>query len=138
MREAGLEPREPVGRRDAGEKTVTEFAMGVNAASELCQREPGFTALFAGGDMAAIGAMRTLAGQGIRVPRDVSVVGFNDEEVAEIAEPPLTTVHVPKEEIGARCVDMLRTMLDTGERPEAVTVPVHLIERESSAAHTPC
>lgn len=131
MTEAGFEPSPPVGTRDAAEKSVTEFAMGVNAANDLAERGERFTALFAGGDMAAIGAMRALAGRGIRVPDDVSVVGFNDEEAAEIAEPPLTTIHVPKEEIGASCVQMLRATLETGERPEAVTLPVQLIERES-------
>jgi LacI family transcriptional regulator len=132
MSEAGIEPSPPVGTRDAAEKSVTEFAMGVNAANDLAERGDRFTALFAGGDMAAIGAMRALAGRGIRVPDDVSVVGFNDEEAAEIAEPPLTTIHVLREEIGARCVEMLRAMLETGERPEATTLPVRLIVREST------
>lgn len=132
MRESGLEVGAPVGTRDVMERAVTEFAMGVNAANDLCERGEQFTALFAGGDMAAIGAMRALAGRGIRVPSDVSVVGFNNEESAEIAEPPLTTIHVPKEEIGARCVEMLRATLETGERQPAVTVPVRLVVRETT------
>lgn len=133
MREAGLEFGEPVGKRDVMEKSVTEFAMGVNAADELCERGHEFTALFAGGDMAAIGAMRSLAGRRIRVPVDVSVVGFNDEEAAEIAEPPLTTIRVPKEEIGAQCVEMLRKTLETGKSQDSATVPVRLVVRESSS-----
>ena len=132
MREAGLDPSEPTGSRDVMEKSVTEFNMGVNAANDLCRRGDEFTALFAAGDMAAIGAMRSLAARGIRVPADVSVVGFNDEESAEIAEPPLTTIHVPKEEIGAHCVEMLRRSLETGEIQPAETVPVRLVERESA------
>lgn len=136
MREAGLEACAPVGKRDAAEHSVTEFAMGVNAANELCECGESFTALFVAGDMAAVGAMRALASREISVPGSVSVVGFNDEEAAELAEPPLTTVHVPKEEIGARCVEMLRAVLETGKRPDAVTVPVWLAIRDSATRNS--
>lgn len=133
MREAGLEVQPSIGKRDATEQTVTEFAMGASAVTELRDRGESFTALFAGGDMAAIGAMRALASRGLKVPDDVSVVGFNDEELAQIAEPPLTTIRVPTEQVGARCVDMLRSRLDDDNSPDPVTLPVELIVRESSA-----
>lgn len=138
MREAGLEATPPVGKRDATEQIATEFAMGASAVNDLCERGEHFTALFAGGDMAAIGAMRALAGRGLKVPDDISVVGFNDEELAQIAEPPLTTIRVPTEQIGARCVDMLRAMLDDDKTLDPVTLPVELIVRESSGTcHNP-
>lgn len=136
MREAGFDALPPVGKRDATEQIATEFAMGASAANDLCEHGEDFTALFAGGDMAALGAMRALAARGLAVPRDVSVVGFNDEELAQIAEPPLTTIRVPKEAIGARCVDMLRAMLDDDKTLDAVTLPVELIIRESCSSST--
>lgn len=133
MREAGLEPQPSVGNRDVTERTITELAMGTNAANELCDRSEPFTALFAAGDMAAVGAMRALAARGIKVPNDVSVVGFNDEEMSQIAEPPLTTIRIPTERIGAQCVDLIRKMLETDNSPAPATVPVELITRESTA-----
>ncbi len=133
MREAGLEVHPAIGKRDATEQTITEYAMGASAVNELCDRGEPFTAIFAGGDMAAHGAMRSLAARGLRVPGDVSVVGFNDEELAQIAEPPLTTIRIPTEQIGAQCVDMLRKMLQEDAALDAATVPVELIERESTA-----
>lgn len=133
IREAGLEVHPPIGKRDATEQITTEFAMGTGAANQLCDSGEPFTAIFAAGDMAAYGTMRALSSRGLHVPDDVSVVGFNDEELTQIMEPPLTTVRLPVAEIGARCVDMLRTMLEDDGVLEPVTLPVELIVRESSA-----
>ncbi len=127
MEQAGLEPDEPTGRASDG-----ELAMGFNAVNDMCDRGGEFTALFVGGDMGALGALRALRTRGIDVPGDVSVVGFNDEELAQIAEPPLTTIRVPKEEIGARCVEMLEGIIkDSSDATDKVVMDVKLVERES-------
>lgn len=129
MKQAGLAAAAPTGTIAAG-----TLDMGFNAANELCDAGDKFTALFAGGDIVAYGAIRALRNRGIRVPEDVSVVGFNDDEMASLSEPPLTTVRVPTEEIGARCVLMLDEMIRTGEKPpEPVVLPVKLVVRESTA-----
>ncbi len=133
LREAGLRDLPSIGKRDATEQTITEYAMGASAVNELCDRDEPFTAIFAAGDMAAVGAMRALAGRGIRVPDDVSVVGFNDEELAQIADPPLTTIRIPTEQIGANCVDLLRDTLENDGVRDPVTLPVELTIRDSTA-----
>lgn len=132
MDEAGLHPRAAAGSAAQG-----ELAMGFDAVNELCDRGERFTAIFVGGDMGALGAMRALHNRGMAIPQEVSVVGFNDEELAQIAEPPLTTVRVPKVEIGARCVKMLEEITQSGGKPAAPAVlPVKLVLRESAAKPT--
>jgi LacI family transcriptional regulator len=111
------------------------MAMGFNTTSELLDAGDEFTALFVGGDAGALGALRALRRRGIAVPRDMSLVGFNDEELARIADPPLTTVRGANEEAGMQCVEMLNALIRrTVETAEPVIVPVSLIERESAAA----
>lgn len=65
---------------------------------------PNFTAVFAGDDMVAAGALRAIADAGLRVPQDISVVGYNDIPLAEDFNPPLTTVRTPAEELGRAAV----------------------------------
>lgn len=129
MRRAGLMPRPPVGCFDG-----SELEMGRQAVDMLCNAGEAFTALVVGGDMGALGAMRALRSRGIVVPGRVSVVGFNDEEAAEIAEPPLTTVHLPTEDAGARCVQLLEAMASgSTEQAAAVVLDVTLTRRQSAA-----
>ena len=87
-------------------------------------------AVFAFNDATALLAMRTCQAAGWRVPRDIAFVGFDDVGAAAGAYPPLSTVRVNKEALGARGVELL---LDRkrGAR-ESVTVPVELVVRESS------
>ncbi len=63
-----------------------------------------FTAVFAGDDMVAAGALRAISDAGLRVPQDISVVGYNDIPLAEDFNPPLTTVRTPAEELGRAAV----------------------------------
>lgn len=129
MAEAGLRPRPPEGSADEG-----ELAMGCGAVNGLCDRGESFTAMVAGGDMGALGAMRALRSRGIAVPDQVSIVGFNDEELAEIAEPPLTTIRVPTEEIGAWCVRLLEQIAaGSPDDAQPVVLDVKLVVRQSSA-----
>ena len=59
-----------------------------------------FDAIFTGDDEAAVGALATLEARGVRVPEDVAVVGFDDQSLAAILHPPLTTVRAPTEQVG--------------------------------------
>jgi len=65
---------------------------GFTACCALLDRDPRLTAFFAFNDLSAIGAVRALKDRGLQVPRDVSVVGFDDMEIAAFSDPPLTTV----------------------------------------------
>ncbi|MCL5105177.1 MAG: LacI family transcriptional regulator [Armatimonadetes bacterium] len=128
MSEAGIRSLPAVGSMADG-----ELQMGHDGAEGLLERGEAVTALFVGSDMGAFGAMRAIKARGLRVPEDVSVVGFNGEELAEIAEPPLTTIRVPTEDAGMRCVEMLNSIIKGKEANlDPVVLPVQLIRRQSA------
>jgi LacI family transcriptional regulator len=106
-------------------------AGGLMAVNQLIEKRRDFTAIFAANDQSAIGAMLGLHKRGLRVPDDISMVGFDDVSFAKYSIPPLTTVRHPIYEIGrlsamAIC-DMLR-----GAAPAAQLPPPHLVVREST------
>lgn len=94
------------------------------------------TALFCANDQMALGVMRAFHERGIRIPQDVSVVGFDDIDEAEYVWPPLTTIRQRFEQLGALCVQTLLEQIEVGSRTvEPVrVVPVDLVIRDSSAA----
>jgi LacI family transcriptional regulator len=97
-----------------------------------------FTAIFASNDAMAIGCMVELRARGLAIPRDVSLVGFDDIQTVRWFDPPLTTVRVPMEEIGAAGVARLLALLDAdgGEPPPGRLINVHpteLVVRASTA-----
>ena len=67
------------------------------------------SAIFVANIMSAIGAISAIRSRGLRVPDDISVVGFHDVPLAGYLDPPLTTVRMPLHELGARAVDQLLT-----------------------------
>lgn len=89
-------------------------------------------AFFIGSDSMAIGAMRALNEAGLRVPSDVSIVGFNDIEAASFSSPPLTTVKVYTEEMGEVGLKLLLERINGRKLPLKVVVPTKLIERGST------
>ncbi len=94
-----------------------------------------FTALFAFNDVSAIGAMRAFAEAGLRVPGDVSVVGFDDIVSAAFQNPRLTTVRQPLHEMGQKAAAALLERLGERETPSAhaVTIEPTLVVRDSTA-----
>ena len=81
----------------------------------LVQKHPLPTAFFADNDMIALGAMKALTDAGIRVPEDVSVVGFDDLPFSSISAPPLTTLRVPKQDMGRVAIRRIAEIIKTGE-----------------------
>jgi LacI family transcriptional regulator len=90
------------------------------------------SAFFIASDAMAIGAIRALHELGIKVPEDVSVISFNDVEMASFTQPALTTVRVYTEEMGKTAVKLLLDRLEGREIPLKVVMPTKLIVRESS------
>lgn len=89
-----------------------------------------FTAVFAGNDLIAAGARQALREHGLRIPDDVSLVGFDDLPPA--ADIDLTTVHVPHEELGRTAVRMaLQRARDKSDVPERVVLGTHIVVRDS-------
>jgi len=106
---------------------------GERAMLELLDRVPRLDAVFAASDLMAIGALRALRAAGRSVPRDVAVVGFDDSQAARVADPRLTSVRQPMEEIGHSLARLLLAQLrDPGTRPASLVVPTELVVRDSS------
>jgi LacI family transcriptional regulator len=110
---------------------------GLAGGAELLDLAEPPTAIFAGSDEVALGVMEAARARGLRVPEDLSIVGFDDTQVARLASPPLTTVRQPLREMGAVA---LRTALQlaAGEQIDShhVELATRLIIRDSAAAPT--
>jgi DNA-binding LacI/PurR family transcriptional regulator len=105
---------------------------GQVAAANLLGRTTDFTAVFAHSDLIALGALRELREAGLRVPDDISVVGYDDLPVAAYLDPPLATVHQPMDEVGARAAGILLDQIGGGEAPpDAYLLPAVLVARGS-------
>jgi DNA-binding LacI/PurR family transcriptional regulator len=105
---------------------------GARAMRQLLTEEPGLDAVFVASDLMAHGALRTLREAGRRVPDDVAVVGFDDIEMAQYMDPPLTTVHQPIVEIGRRMAGQLLALASGADVPASVVLPTDLVVRESA------
>ena len=113
----------------------TEDAGAVGLRS-LLDRETSFTAVVAGNDLIALGCYDVFAERGIDCPGDISVVGFNDMPFLDKLQPPLTTVAVPHQEIGAEAARLLLDVIADQSRPtRSVLLPLHLVVRGSTASH---
>lgn len=94
-----------------------DYEHGYDAVQESLRDGLDFTAVLAGTDVVAAGAMQALRAAGLRVPEDVSIVGYDDIPLASQLTPQLTTVHVPYEEMGRVA---LRAVADRREGARAV------------------
>jgi len=95
----------------------------------------GCTAILAANDTAAIGIIQALKAKGLRVPEDVSVMGFDGTEISDLCTPRLTTIKVPLAEIGARAVKVLLQQVDEETSLlEKIVLPVQLKLGESTAS----
>jgi LacI family repressor for deo operon, udp, cdd, tsx, nupC, and nupG len=107
---------------------------GAVAAERLLGREEPPTAIFCFNDEMAMGVCETARRRGLRIPHDLSVVGFDDIRYARLLDPPLTTVAQPMRQIGEGTVKLLLQILRGAEEPpESVTLPHTLVVRSSTA-----
>ncbi len=119
-------------------RTIPDVALtiraGEDAMDELLERsETPPTAVVAGNDLVALGAIHALRRRGLDCPRDVSVVGFNDMPFAGDFWPPLTTVRVPLRDIGIESARALLTAIGSERRDSVtITLPVSLVVRGST------
>lgn len=103
----------------------------------LIERGTDFTAVFAHNDLVAAGVMAGLRDAGLRVPDDVSVVGFDDIDLAQELTPRLTTVHVPHEELGRAAVRLAVEKPDPRSSAAEVILGTHVVVRDSVRAAKP-
>ena len=109
---------------------------GIYGMRELLLRNRDFSAVFAASDELAFGAIRVLQDEGIHVPDDVSVVGFDDIEIANYMIPRLTSIHQPLLEMGEQAAFFLHKQIDSKYLGGTdVTASYKLIIRESTAMH---
>jgi LacI family transcriptional regulator len=91
------------------------------------------TAVVVANDMMALGVMQEFHECGVEVPRDVSIVGFDDIAFAQLAAPPLTTVSLPREELGRRAVEALIASIEHSEQQGMdIQIATHLVARAST------
>jgi LacI family transcriptional regulator len=125
---------------DPALEAVGDFLIegGAAGAERLLALPEPPTAIFAFNDSMAIGALRVARARGLRIPEDLSIVGFDDTVEAEIAYPPLTTVRQPLKELGSMAVGLLfRLMAEQWSEPLHVELATRLVERTSTAPAKP-
>ena len=108
---------------------------GLEVTRQLLQSKRPFTAIFAFNDVTAVGAIMALREAGIRVPRDVSVLGFDDALIASTNDPPLTTIHQPLRAMGQAAATTMLSMIRNEiphPRPTVITVYPKLVVRKST------
>ncbi|NOY08514.1 MAG: LacI family transcriptional regulator [Spirochaetes bacterium] len=104
------------------------YESGIRCMDELFQKVPEITAVFAASDEMALGALSFAFRKGIKVPDDLSIIGYDDTQDAEMTIPPLTTVHQPVYEMGKKSVEML---FSTKGAVESIIMPHYIVERDS-------
>ncbi len=109
--------------------------LGYSGAKELLSLPEPPTAIFASNDISAFGVMEAARDHGLQIPRDISIVGFDDIPQAAHVHPPLTTVRQPLEEMGQRAARLLlHYIAHPDAEVEQIELPTELIIRESCQA----
>jgi DNA-binding LacI/PurR family transcriptional regulator len=116
------------------EKDLTSPELGYPVVQQLLAHRRRFTAVISFNDVAAIGCIRALHDSGLRVPQDVSVVGFDDIKEAAFQTPSLTTIRQPLQKMGELAVDLLLQQLTASatKTPAQVAAEPELVVREST------
>jgi LacI family transcriptional regulator len=106
---------------------------GMEVTHSLLNMDPRPTAIFALNDLMALGALRAAAEAECSVPGDLAVVGYDDLELSQFTNPPLTTIAQPKKEIGVQAVSLLVERISQNNRsPRRLVLPPELIVRRST------
>ena len=128
LREAGIKPSKTL----LGIGNYTPCS-GYQAMQELLNRTRKISAVFAGSDAVAFGAIQAIKEAGFSIPEDFAIVGFNDVPLAEYYDPPLTTVHLPAFKLGQTASAQLSKLV-AGENLDqpGLTIETELVVRSSS------
>jgi LacI family transcriptional regulator len=110
-----------------------EISEGRRAAGRLLASPNRPTAIVCGNDVLAFGVMFECRARGFHVPRDISITGFDDQDLAANIDPPLTTIRVPAAEMGRRAAEYLLARLEKTPIPEKTELQAALVVRETTA-----
>jgi LacI family transcriptional regulator, repressor for deo operon, udp, cdd, tsx, nupC, and nupG len=113
-----------------------DFSMqsGADAMDRLLKLDSPPTAVFAGNDEMAFGAVKSARVHGLSVPEDLSIAGFDDQTTAAFYNPPLTTIHTPCREIGRRATQELIEQIAGRDVAREIVLPTKLVVRDSTAS----
>ena len=114
------------------DKRIYTMKNGYETTKELIESGAKFTALYCISDVLAIGALRALADAGIRVPEDVSVAGFDGQELAEYSIPRLTTIKQPMRDISEETMRLLFDLIEEKRGHKHLIFPGELVVAEST------
>lgn len=107
-------------------------ASGYDMMKRILSMEERPTAVFAASDAIAIGAMRAISEAGLSIPKDISIIGFNDVEACKYTTPALTSIHAPAYDMGAHGANLVYVSSNLQiHTPLKVKIPCELIKRES-------
>jgi LacI family transcriptional regulator, galactose operon repressor len=117
------------------EARITVPVIGFDQGKRLLEDCPEITAIIGGNDDIAMGVIRAILQKGLRVPDDISVVGFDDNYYSAMTAPPLTTMHQPIDEMACHAVQLLLQRInDPTCKPERRLLAVELVVRESATS----
>ena len=105
---------------------------GYEAMKAFLKKEVQFSAILAVNDSIAIGAMRALREKNIKIPDEVALVGFNDDDILKYLQKPLTTVKVPKYQMGYKAAELLISKINGNQKNETILLEADLVERSTS------
>ena len=111
-----------------------DFESAYHAMNSLLARRAEFTALFAMSDVIAFGAIRALVSAGLRVPEDVSVIGFDGITMSRYCVPVMTTIVQPSEQIALQSIELLVRQIEHGASAQTITLQPELQRGESVRA----
>jgi LacI family transcriptional regulator len=121
---------------DLGNNRILEVSYSIQDGrrgfAQLRSRFPAITAVACTTDALAIGSMLEAERMGLQIPRDISITGFDDLELANEIKPGLTTIRVPARELGTRAADLLLAAIARKQVPDRVELTAELILRGSS------
>lgn len=106
---------------------------GIRAMQQLLSLPEPPTGVFCYNDATALGGLRFLYSVGMRVPEDLSIIGFDNTDLSTYFEPPLTTIAQPTQELGQKAVEVVLAMLRGEDLGEAHLLPCELVVRQSTA-----
>jgi LacI family transcriptional regulator len=118
------------------DKDLNTPELGYPGIHQLLLRRRDFTAVLCFNDISAIGSIRALHDAGLKVPADVSVLGFDDIQAASYIIPSLTTIRQPLQQMGALAASSLLKKLAQEKLPDTLKVDPELIVRESTGPMT--
>lgn len=117
---------------------IATYDFGYASMQELLNSGEEFTALFCGNDLIALGALKAIESNSLKVPDDVAIVGYDDINIARMIKPALTTIRQPVKEMAKAAVALLIELIEADENqeitPKNLLFQMELVIRESSGA----